>query len=134
MTILATHFLRYEWDYKIVKQSVVSGRFRKHVHNASALRFLKMLEAGADPNTVSTGGGSGFAVGMTPLLAASSWGKVDEVRLLIAAGADLHVRTPNMQQTAMHLVAGGNIESWGVDKTMGLLRLLVQKAVMCSEG
>jgi hypothetical protein len=28
----------------------------------------------------------------------------------------------------MHLVAGGNIESWGVDKTMGLLRLLVQKA------
>jgi len=87
-----------------------------------------MLEAGADPNTVSTGSGSGFAVGMTPLLAASSWGKVDEVRLLIAAGADLHVRTPNMQQTAMHLVAGGNIESWGVDKTMGLLRLLVQKA------
>lgn len=90
--------------------------------------FLKMLEAGADPNTVSTGSGSGFAVGMTPLLAASSWGKVDGVRLLIAAGADLHVRTPNMQQTAMHLVAGGNIESWGVDKTMGLLRLLVQKA------
>ena len=47
-----------------------------------------MLEAGADPNTVSTGSGSGFAVDMTPLLAASSWGKVDEVRLLIAAAAD----------------------------------------------
>ena len=89
-----------------------------------------MLEAGADPNTVSEGSGSGFAVGMTPLLAASSWGKVDEVRLLIAAGADLHVRTPNMQQTAMHLVAGGNIDSWGVDKTMGLLRLLVHKAML----
>ena len=96
-------------------------------------RFLKMLEAGADPNTVSTGSGSGFAVGMTPLLAASSWGKVDAVRLLIAAGADLHVRTPNMQQTAMHLVAGGNIESCGVDKTMGLLRLLVQKAERCQK-
>mmetsp|Transcript_24057 Transcript_24057/g.50335 ORF Transcript_24057/g.50335 Transcript_24057/m.50335 type:complete len:329 (+) Transcript_24057:24-1010(+) len=90
--------------------------------------MLKMLEAGSDPNTVSEGSGSGFAVGMTPLLAAASWGKVDEVRLLIAAGADLRVRTPNMNQTAMHLVAGGNIESWGVEKTMGLLRLLVHKA------
>ncbi|CAK9110544.1 Putative lipase ATG15 (Autophagy-related protein 15) [Durusdinium trenchii] len=87
--------------------------------------FLKMLAAGADPNTLSEGSGSGFAVGMTPLLAASSWGKVDEVRLLIAAGAELRVRTPNMQQTAMHL---GNIESWGVDKTMGLLRFLVHRA------
>lgn len=85
-----------------------------------------MLAAGADPNTLSEGSGSGFAVGMTPLLAASSWGKVDEVRLLIAAGAELRVRTPNMQQTAMHL---GNIESWGVDKTMGLLRFLVHRAI-----
>lgn len=90
--------------------------------------MLKMLESGSDPNTMSEGSGSGFAVGMTPLLAAASWGKVDEVRLLIAAGADLRVRTPNMSQTAMHLVAGGNIESWGVEKTMGLLRLLVHKA------
>mmetsp|Transcript_8090 Transcript_8090/g.18931 ORF Transcript_8090/g.18931 Transcript_8090/m.18931 type:complete len:169 (+) Transcript_8090:134-640(+) len=90
--------------------------------------MLKMLEGGSDPNTVSEGSGSGFAVGMTPLLAAASWGKVDEVRLLLAAGADVKVRTPNMNQTAMHLVAGGNIESWGVEKTMGLLRLLVHKA------
>ncbi|CAJ1327414.1 unnamed protein product [Effrenium voratum] len=90
--------------------------------------LLRMLEAGSDPNTISTGGGSGFAPNMTPLLAASSWGKVDEVRLLLAAGVDTTVTTPNMRQTCMHLVAGGNIERWGAEKTMGLLRLLVDKA------
>eukprot|EP00930_Biecheleria_cincta_P087498 TRINITY_DN76722_c0_g1_i1.p1 TRINITY_DN76722_c0_g1~~TRINITY_DN76722_c0_g1_i1.p1 ORF type:complete len:405 (-),score=70.58 TRINITY_DN76722_c0_g1_i1:162-1331(-) len=90
--------------------------------------LLRMLEAGSDPNTMSAGVGSGFAAGMTPLLAACSWGKVDEVRLLIAAGADLSAKTPGIGHSAAHLVAGGNFQSWGTEKTLCLLRLLIDKA------
>lgn len=90
--------------------------------------LLRMLEAGSDPNIVSEGAGSGFAAGMTPILAACSWGKVDEVRVLIAAGADLSARTPGIGHSALHLVAGGNFQSWGTEKTLCLLRLLLDKA------
>eukprot|EP00435_Cladocopium_sp_Y103_P050312 s606_g15.t1 len=62
--------------------------------------LVKMLESGIDPNTPSPGTGSGFAAGMTAILAAASWGKVDDIRLLIAAGADLKVRSPNIGHTA----------------------------------
>lgn len=90
--------------------------------------FIRMLESGADPNIVAKGGSGGVQAGVTPLLAAAAWGSLNEMRLLIAAGADVTATSPsNPGHTALHIVAGGNIEVWGEDKVQGMIRLLVHK-------
>jgi len=88
--------------------------------------FIRMLESGADPNIAAKGGSGGVQAGVTPLLAAAAWGALDEMRLLIAAGADVQCTSPTTPgHTALHIVAGGNIEVWGADKVQGMCRLLV---------
>eukprot|EP00440_Ansanella_granifera_P014486 gb/GFBE01015744.1/.p1 GENE.gb/GFBE01015744.1/~~gb/GFBE01015744.1/.p1 ORF type:complete len:359 (+),score=88.09 gb/GFBE01015744.1/:1-1077(+) len=104
-------------------QAMVSGFRDGYTPGPEGL--LKMLEAGADPDTPSEGFASGFMKGMTPLLAAASWGKVDEMRILKAAGANLHAKTPNFGHSLLHVVAGGNVESWGTEKTHAMLRLIL---------
>jgi len=88
--------------------------------------LVKMLEAGIDPDTPSPGTGSGFAVGMTPLLAAASWGKVDDIRLLIAAGANMRVRSPNIGHTVLHIAASASVDTGGVDRIHAMLRMIIE--------
>eukprot|EP00438_Fugacium_kawagutii_P018181 Skav226125 [mRNA] locus=scaffold1047:242848:268601:- [translate_table: standard] len=74
--------------------------------------------------------GSGFATGMTALLAAASWGKVDDIRLLIAAGADLKVRSPNIGHTVLHIAASASVDTGGVERihvwTSAMLRMIIE--------
>jgi len=89
--------------------------------------LLRLLEAGGDPNTISAGAAqSGFAAGMSPLLAAASWGKVDELRLLLHAGADIHAKAPPLENSILHVVAGGDTTSWGMDKAFAMTRLIIE--------
>lgn len=88
--------------------------------------LVKMLESGIDPNTPSPGTGSGFAAGMTAILAAASWGKVDDIRLLIAAGADLKVRSPNIGHTVLHIAASASVDTGGVERIHAMLRMIIE--------
>jgi len=89
--------------------------------------LLRMLETGSDVNTVSwSAKDSGFKEGMTPLLACASWGNVEELRILIAAGADLHAKAPPFDNTVLHVVIGGDIKSWGEKKAEGMIRLILE--------
>lgn len=87
--------------------------------------LVKMLESGIDPDTPSTGTQSGFVVGMTPILAAASWGKVDDIRLLIAAGADMTARSPNIGHTVLHIAASASVDTGGVDRIHAMLRMII---------
>jgi len=108
------------------EQKLISSFREGYAPGAEGL--LRMLEAGGDPNTVSVGSAqSGFAVGMTPLLAAASWGKVDELRLLLHAGADIHAKAPPLDNTILHVVAGGDTTSWGMDKAFAMTRMLIEQ-------
>ncbi|CAK9064592.1 unnamed protein product [Durusdinium trenchii] len=149
--------------------------------------LVKMLESGIDPDTPSTGTQSGFVVGMTPILAAASWGKatpvegrglrskpaeerskehwnlgratfdataylndfdaatVDDIRLLIAAGADMTARcfTPlgterifverfsttqtgdGEMVTEDAIAASASVDTGGVDRIHAMLRMII---------
>eukprot|EP00913_Durusdinium_trenchii_P035164 g32896.t1 len=91
----------------------------------SGQALVKMLESGIDPDTPSTGTQSGFVVGMTPILAAASWGKVDDIRLLIAAGADMTARSPNIGHTVLHIAASASVDTGGVDRIHAMLRMII---------
>lgn len=106
-------------------QELLKG-FREGWFTPGPEALVKQLEAGADPNVQSQGFSTGFAEGMVPLLAAAGWGKPDEMRILLHAGADIRAVNPGIQNTALHIATGGNLDAWGADKTCNMIKLLVE--------
>lgn len=106
-------------------QELLKG-FREGWFTPGPEALVKQLEAGADPNVKSEGFSTGFAEGMSPLLAAAGWGKPDEMRILLHAGADIRVVNPGIQNSALHIAAGGNLDAWGTEKSCNMIKLLLE--------
>mmetsp|Transcript_93621 Transcript_93621/g.166578 ORF Transcript_93621/g.166578 Transcript_93621/m.166578 type:complete len:395 (+) Transcript_93621:49-1233(+) len=103
-------------------QDLIKG-FREGWFSPGCDELLRQLESGMDPNTESIGG-NGFAPGMTAFLAAVGHGKPDEMRILLAAGADVAARTP-AGRSALHIVADGDVAAWKKENADAMLRILV---------